>query len=135
MAAFGRDPIPEQLSVDGRGWPMIALWSKHSRSPRQYPGSLPTAEGHLGITLPPFTQSFMQNPRVLPIRPAWFGFATNTLFYAAILWLLSLGPLFAFRRFIRTRRGLCLKCGYPMGESAVCTECGKPLRARMAVTP
>ena len=38
------------------------------------------------------------------------------------------------RRFSRIERGLCPKCGYPMGESAVCTECGKtlPRRARVA---
>ncbi len=41
------------------------------------------------------------------------------------------GP-FALRRFLRVRRGLCPKCAYPMGESSVCTECGRalPKRAR-----
>ena len=28
---------------------------------------------------------------------------------------------------LRVRRGLCPQCAYPMGESAVCSECGKPL--------
>ncbi len=80
--------------------------------------------------------------RLLPLRPTWPGFAINTLFYAAILWLLwSLirGP-FVLRRFLRRflrlrrgRRGLCPKCAYPMGESAVCTECGKPLPRRQRV--
>ncbi len=67
----------------------------------------------------------------LPIRPSWPGLAINTLFYAAILWLLVLGP-FALHRLIRRRRGLCPKCAYPMDESAVCTECGRelPQRAR-----
>ncbi len=36
------------------------------------------------------------------------------------------GP-FALRRFIRRKRGLCPACGYPTGESAVCSECGKVL--------
>ena len=39
------------------------------------------------------------------------------------------GP-FVLRRFLRVRRGLCPKCAYPMGESSVCTECGKPLAKR-----
>jgi hypothetical protein len=70
---------------------------------------------------------------MLPIRPLWPGFAVNTLFYAAILWLLVPGP-FALRRFIRVKRGLCPKCAYPMGEAAVCTECGKRLPGRAGAT-
>ncbi len=64
--------------------------------------------------------------RVLPFGLIWPGFAVNTFFYAAILWLAILGP-FALRRFIRVGRGLCPKCAYPMGESSVCTECGAEL--------
>jgi hypothetical protein len=64
--------------------------------------------------------------RVLPLRPIWLCFAVNTLFDALILWLLILSP-FALRRFIRRRRGLCPWCAYPVGQSGVCTECGKPL--------
>ncbi len=59
----------------------------------------------------------------LPLRPIWLSFAINTLFYAAVLWLLIGGP-FALRRFIRVRCGRCPKCGYPVGDSAVCSECG-----------
>ena len=58
--------------------------------------------------------------------PLWLGFAVNTLFYAAILWLLISVP-FVLRRFIRVRRSLCPACAYPMGESAVCSECGRGL--------
>jgi hypothetical protein len=71
--------------------------------------------------------------RVLLTTPLWPGFAVNTLFYAPIPWLLICGA-FALRRFLRQRRGLCPACAYPMGESAVCTECGRelPHRARPA---
>ena len=65
----------------------------------------------------------------LPFHPAWPGFAINTIFYATILWLLLLGAI-ALRRFLRVRRGLCPKCAYPIGESAVCTECGIALPCR-----
>ncbi len=64
----------------------------------------------------------------VPLRPIWPGFAVNTLFYAVVLWLLIPGP-FALRRFIRVKRGLCPACAYPMGESDVCSECGKALQA------
>ncbi len=61
--------------------------------------------------------------------PAWLGFAVHTLFYAALLWLPIYG-LFALRRFIRRRRGRCPACAYPMGDSNVCTECGRPVPGR-----
>ena len=60
------------------------------------------------------------------MHPIWTGVALNTLLYAVLLWLAILGP-FALRRVIRVRRGRCPKCAYPMGEGAVCSECGKPL--------
>ena len=61
----------------------------------------------------------------LPIKPIWTGFAINTLFYAAILWLLTFGP-FAVRRFVRNKRGHCIKCGYDLGHAdhRACPECG-----------
>ena len=62
--------------------------------------------------------------RGYPFRPVWLGLAVNTVLYAAVLWPLICGP-FVLRRFIRRRHGLCVKCGYPMGESSVCTECGR----------
>ncbi len=64
--------------------------------------------------------------RLPPLGAIWPGLAVNTIFYATLLWLLIPGP-FALRQFLRVRRGLCPKCAYPMGESAVCTECGRPL--------
>ena len=63
--------------------------------------------------------------RQLMLDPIWPGFAFNTLFYAAILWLAIPGP-FALRRLIRRRRGLCPACGYDLrhGEHKACPECG-----------
>ena len=69
---------------------------------------------------------------VLPFHPIWPGFAVNTVCYAAVLWLLIPGP-FVLRRFIRMKRGRCMKCGYPIAESAVCTECGNALPVRHGV--
>jgi hypothetical protein len=62
---------------------------------------------------------------MLPLRPIWTGFAVNTIFYATILWLLTLGP-FTARRMIRRKRGRCLKCGYDLrgNLSPGCPECG-----------
>jgi hypothetical protein len=60
---------------------------------------------------------------LIPYSPLWPGFAINTIFYAAILWLLFTVPRFVRRR-IRARGGQCPACAYPVGASDVCTECG-----------
>jgi len=71
------------------------------------------------------------DPRPLPIYPVWPGFAINTVFYAAILWLLTLAP-FTARRMIRHKRGHCVKCGYDLrgAEHDVCPECGNEVFAK-----
>jgi predicted amidophosphoribosyltransferase len=52
--------------------------------------------------------------------------AINTLFYAAILWLLFAAP-FALLRWRRIKRGLCPACAYPVGTRDLCSECGTPV--------
>ena len=68
--------------------------------------------------------------RDFPLHPLWPGFAINTMFYAAILWL-PFAALGRIRRRRRIKRGLCPACAYPIrgGSSDVCTECGKPVKA------
>ncbi len=79
-----------------------------------------------GIVL---TQFSIGNPaqswRALPYQPVWSGIVINTIFYAATLWFLSIGP-FEVRRMIRSKRGHCIKCGYDLrgAEHEVCPECG-----------
>jgi len=68
---------------------------------------------------------------LIPIKPLWPGFAINTVFYAAILWVLHVAPGFVRRR-IRARRSLCPACAYPTGTSPVCTECGAAVTPRPA---
>lgn len=63
--------------------------------------------------------------RYLPLKPLWFGFMINLVFYALVLWLITLAAL-TVRRLIRNRRGRCIKCGYDLrGDiSQGCPECG-----------
>ena len=77
-----------------------------------------------------------------PLTPIWPGFLYNTLFYAALSWLVARLALAAKRGIVghrRTRRGLCPRCAYPRPEHAPdtnpvpCPECGhtpKPKRPR-----
>ncbi len=113
--------------TSSRGWPMCsvagALHLTNRRGPR---GLVTDIDMFWAISL---DEGRVANPRshwklrLLPFRPSAAGFAVNTLFYAAVLWLLIPGP-FVLRRVVRRRRGLCVKCGYPVGETDVCSECG-----------
>jgi hypothetical protein len=108
--------------VDGFGWPTIALLSSFDLL-HQYRGmSRYTANSGIEIS-----EHLGPSPRALPTVPIWPGFAINTIFYAALLWVLLFAPG-RVRRMIRRRRGLCPACAYPVGTSEVCTECGGPVR-------
>ena len=99
---------------DARGWPALAMhctvWKERA------------VWGGIRLAMNRNRRTSSLGFRSLPLRPIWPGFALNTVFDATLLWL----P-FAVRRFLRVKRGLCPKCAYPMGESAVCTECGRAL--------
>jgi hypothetical protein len=62
----------------------------------------------------------------LPLRPMWPGFLANSVLFGLVPFL----PIAAFaaaRRSRRRRRHQCLHCGYPVGTSPVCTECGRAM--------
>ena len=81
-----------------------------------------------GVLLPDGSANATED-RLLPTLMIWPGFAINTLFYATILGALFAVPA-ALRRKRRIKRGLCPKCAYPVGTSAVCTECGTPVTSK-----
>jgi len=109
--------------VHGLGWPVVSMWRDYGLVSG---GTRYELLHGLGLTFLPPDVSL---PRAVPLHPIWPGFVINTIFYAAVVWLLIPGP-FVLRRFIRVKRGRCVKCGYPSGESAVCSECGKTLPRR-----
>ena len=121
--------------ADARGWPLHSMWSGLKVSNMQ--GRTPPSIKTLGIALDPEMMADYndhENLRLLPLRPLPLGFMVNTLLYATVLWLLIPGP-FALRRLIRVKRGCCPTCGYPKGESAICSECGnEPLGRAGAAT-
>ena len=60
--------------------------------------------------------------------PLWPGFVANILFYPVVLWLVMYHCCGASScASIRRRPSQCVNCGYPIGESPVCTECGREL--------
>jgi len=104
------------------GWPMFAVSGTSFGEYRdQRPSELPSR------WLLEFGQPASTLRVELPYRLVWPGSAINTVFYAVMLWLLFAAP-FTLRRRRRVRKGLCVKCAYPVGESDICTECGRAVR-------
>ncbi len=98
------------------GWPMRSMGAAWVDEPLLNPS-------HVGAVI--CRRDGATHFDILALRPIWPGFAINTLFWAAVLWLVIPGP-FALRRLIRRRRGLCPACGYDLrhGEHEACPECG-----------
>jgi hypothetical protein len=101
---------------DARGWPMVCLVSYSAdfggQTEESWALDLGSAQWAMGL------------PRVLPLRPILISFSVNTVGYALVLWTITLGPP-TMRRLIRRRRHRCPACGSPIGESQLCTECGR----------
>ena len=117
----GRMSFDDQ-KLNSYGVPMLAMWYRYRT--HLAPSVTYTVRG--GIRVASYRIGGPSGePGILPIRLIWPGFAINTIFYAAILWLLTLGP-FTARRMIRRKRGHCIKCGYDLrGDvSSGCPECG-----------
>lgn len=126
---YSSDGQPDLVRIEA-GWPMPALtgsfWTMGSRLNSRIQQSIPIP---IRLVYPSNTRATADDCTLVPILPLWPGFAINTLLYAATLWLLFAGP-FALRRAIRRRRGLCIACGYPIGSSPVCTECGAAVTSK-----
>jgi hypothetical protein len=109
------------------GWPMLSVLSRRSWD----------RDGEHVLFGFPIGERYRRCHRILPVLPIWTGFAINTVFYGAILWLLFAAARTpgAVRRWQRVRRGLCPVCAYPVGpgKSANCSECGKPVLSRGVV--
>ncbi len=67
--------------------------------------------------------TYLRPQHIYPLAPLPIGFAANSAIYAGALSMLLFVASMA-RRALRGKRGLCRKCGYPIGVSPVCTECG-----------
>lgn len=64
--------------------------------------------------------------RLLPFGPRLPHLVANTAMYSVATWIL-LYVVTTAKRQIRLRSGRCPACGYTVGGSPVCTECGRRL--------
>jgi len=98
------------------GWPLRSFASMSLVDPNEDESQIISATK--AIEFP-----FNLGAHRLPYGPMWQGLIANTIFFAAIVWLMIRGPWETRRRW-RELRGKCGACGYPAGDSSVCTECG-----------
>lgn len=94
-------------------------------------GFLPHESAYAGgLPFPLDTAPARATPWVrVPIRPIPLGFAANSLLYAFLFWGLVAAPL-KLRAALRSRRGACPACNYPLTglrAATACPECGTPL--------
>ena len=113
-------PLGNRIWEQQAGWPARSLACL-------YVIDAGTVVSEGAIDFQPASGAFSRilTPHMIPFGIRSSGFAINTLFYAAIPWL-----LFQLRRYLRIRRGHCPACGYPAGEASVCSECGRAVNAR-----
>jgi len=123
-------PDPLMHVSDARGWPMLALSGGLDLAPSGG-GSRDVTRTYWTIAVMKPDQMSWLYPNVdcmrrfIPARPIFPGFLVNTLFYAA-MWFGIFFGVAALRRFVRKKRGRCVKCSYDLrGQFDMgCPECG-----------
>lgn len=82
---------------------------------------------HRGLTATPVAYSGAKLGIFrMPSRVLWGGLFVNGVLFAVAAYLLLSVPRVVVGA-IRRKRGQCSHCGYPIGSSPVCTECGSPV--------
>ena len=125
----------ERRVADSRGWPARSMWSElitlvPSSDANRYPPLVASSvRGGLVTSLPAWAgPGNWQSPRVIPMRVIWRGTIFNALIYAMLVVVVWRVP----RRLLRStrgRRGNCVDCGYVLGSSSRCPECGAVSRS------
>lgn len=103
------------MEVLSSGWPLDTHYKQQVWWPYQDP-----AFAHTG-------------PNDVPCGPIVSGMIGNSLIFSLAAWLVLFAGPYTVRSYIvaaRRARRQCPKCGYPIGTSTVCSECGGPVTPR-----
>lgn len=117
----GVEGYPLARRYEATGWPMISFACATFYSPAN---PQPLVVGGIELEDLPRMPTTQPMSTTLPTQPLLPGLIVNTLLYSLAAWVLISGP-FIVRRVLRVRRKQCTGCGYPIGMSMVCTECGQ----------
>lgn len=101
------------------GWPMFSFEGTYFKTANGM-------ETSFMLVVPASLRGYIEN-YYIPLKPKWPGFVVNTALFGGVPWLLICGP-FVLRRHQRRKRKQCVACGYPIGKSDVCTECGLAIK-------
>jgi hypothetical protein len=118
------------VSEDRLGWPMRALvmyedWTEAHATLTP----IDLGPWRAGLTTPyRLGLRSLDGTSRLPLMPLWPGFAINTLFYGTFVYGTMAG-LAVLKRRRRFKRGLCIRCAYPLTRGTVCPECGMTVKA------
>jgi len=128
------DDVRHSQIIQTMGWPMRSLVGEQRIVPGKPPWFLVGAieAGQLSLSWPASVSRPLMVSRLLPLRPVWSGLVVNTLIYALVAWCAWMLAR-AGRRCRRRRRGRCPGCGYPIGASCRCSECGQRVRPAVNV--
>ncbi len=100
------------------GWPLRMLQGARLWTYRRGPTEL---SSHVSIVeFPPTART---TSRLIPVGIVWPAFLVNTVTFAALVLLVVAFARWMIR-FSRSQRARCGSCGYPVGASECCTECG-----------
>jgi hypothetical protein len=126
-------PSLPRLNMLRAGWPWLAMegWMEHDAT-RVAAAAFPPTYHFAFVDKKRLVRADrLLMERMIPLRPIWPGFVLNWAFWSLTLGLFCLTALLG-RRSIRHVRRQCLGCGYPIGTSPVCTECGRRVSPRVS---
>lgn len=112
------------------GWPVLSTVryavtceSVHGWSGPSKPDDRAWYGGWHGLDKASSADQTVKLPVRLPVKPLWNGLTANATFYGVAIYACAAALGWGLRE-RRRRRGLCVRCAYSVGTSAICTECG-----------
>lgn len=112
-------PVKTRGCEHATGWPLLALYYDIVHVA---PGVDKVANG-IPIEIKLSRPSALNTIQALPLQPVWIGLAFNSVFWGGVFWGATAG-ITGIKIEMRKRRNRCVYCSYPIGDQAVCSECG-----------
>ena len=140
IAAFAAENREVEVTEYAVGWPFLAMRCEERsyfstedltglKSMQAIVQAISDATYVEGAWRLPVPRPDQRHRVFLPIQVIASGFTANTALFS-LTWLCLLVLPGSARQMHRRSRGRCESCGYPVGESAVCTECGRAVGSR-----